>query len=60
MAKGYIQEEGIDNIETFTYVARLKSLRMILAFMSIIETMLHQIRSKYAFLKWLFARDAWL
>ena len=32
MAQGYNQEEGIDFNETFAPVARLESIRMLLAF----------------------------
>jgi len=37
VAKGYNQDEGIDYEETYAPVARLKAIRMLLAFASIMD-----------------------
>ena len=50
MAKGYNQEEGIDFGETFAPVARLKAIRMLLAFVAYKDFKLYQMDFKSAFL----------
>ncbi|XP_024019082.1 uncharacterized protein LOC112090920 [Morus notabilis] len=50
VAQGFNQEEGIDYEETFTPVARLESIRMLLAFASHKEFTLYQMDVKSAFL----------
>ena len=50
VAQGYNQEEGIDYEETFAPVARLESIRMLLAFASHKEFILYQMDVKSAFL----------
>ena len=50
VAKGYNQEEGIDYDETFAPVARLESMRMLLAYASIMNFKLYQVDVKSAFL----------
>lgn len=48
--KGYFQEEGIDYEETFTYVARLESVRMFLAYVTHKNFEVFQMDVKCAFL----------
>ena len=50
VAEGYNQEEGIDYDETFAPVARLESIRMLLAFACFMDFKLYQIDVKSAFL----------
>ena len=50
VAKGYNQEEGIDYDETFTPVARLEAIRILLAFASFMDFKLFQMDVKSAFL----------
>nr|GEU35920.1 retrovirus-related Pol polyprotein from transposon TNT 1-94 [Tanacetum cinerariifolium] len=50
VAQGYRQEEGIDYNETFSQVARLKSIRIFLAYATYICFMMYQIDMKSAFL----------
>ena len=50
VAKGYNQEEGIDYDETYAPVARLESIRMLLAFACYKNFMLYQMDVKSAFL----------
>nr|KYP44661.1 Copia protein [Cajanus cajan] len=50
VAKGYNQEEDIDYEETYTPVARLEAIRMLLAYASIMEFKLYQMDVKSAFL----------
>lgn len=49
VAKGYNQEEGIDYDETFTPVARLEAIRILLAFASFMDFKLFQMDVKSAF-----------
>ena len=35
--KGYNQEEGIDYVETYALIARLETIRLLLAFASLID-----------------------
>uniref|UniRef100_A0A151UDE9 Copia protein n=1 Tax=Cajanus cajan TaxID=3821 RepID=A0A151UDE9_CAJCA len=50
VAKGYNQEEGIDYDETFTPVARIEAIRLLLAYASIMNFKLYQMDVKSAFL----------
>nr|GEX50220.1 retrovirus-related Pol polyprotein from transposon TNT 1-94 [Tanacetum cinerariifolium] len=50
VAKGYRQEEGIDYDETFTLVARLKAIRIFLAYASYMRFIVYQMDVKSAFL----------
>ena len=50
MVQGYNQEEGIDYDETFTPMARMEAIRMLIAFAAHIEFKLYQMDVKSAFL----------
>ncbi|KAH9770963.1 hypothetical protein KPL71_012543 [Citrus sinensis] len=50
VAQGYNQEEGIDFDETFAHVARLESIRMLLAYACHKDFILYQMDVKSAFL----------
>jgi hypothetical protein len=50
VAQGFSQKEGIDYEETFAPVARLKAIRILLAFFVAKGFKLHQIDVKSAFL----------
>ena len=50
VAQGYTQVEGIDFDETFASVARLESIRMLLAITSYLNFKLYQMDDKSAFL----------
>ncbi|GJZ12207.1 putative ribonuclease H-like domain-containing protein [Tanacetum coccineum] len=50
VAQGYTQEEGIDYNEVFAPVARIKVIRLFLAYASFKEFMVYQIDVKSAFL----------
>ena len=51
VAQGYNQEEGIDYDETFSPIARLESIRIMLTFASYMNIKLYQMDTKCAFLK---------
>ena len=50
VAKDYNQEECIDYDETFSLIARLESIRILLAFSSYMNFKLYQMDVKSAFL----------
>jgi hypothetical protein len=52
VAQGYSQKEGIDYEETFSPVARLEIIRILLAFSVAKEFKLYQMDVKSAFLNW--------
>ena len=51
VAQGYSQVEGLDYGETFAPIARLESIRILLAFATSHNIILHQMDVKSAFLK---------
>ncbi|GKB01077.1 putative ribonuclease H-like domain-containing protein [Tanacetum coccineum] len=50
VAQGYTQEEGIDYKEVFTSIARIKAIRLFLAYASFMGFMVYQMDVKSAFL----------
>ncbi|GKG36531.1 copia protein, partial [Tanacetum coccineum] len=50
VAQGYIQEEGIDYDEVFAPVARIKAIRLFLAYASFKDFVVYPIDVKSAFL----------
>ena len=50
VVQGYNQEEGIDYEETFATVARIKAIRILVAFAAHMEIKLYQMDVKSAFL----------
>ena len=50
VAKGYIQQEGINYKETFSLVVRFGSIRLILAIVAYMDLELHQMDVKTTFL----------
>ena len=53
VANGFSQVEGLDFGETFAPVARLETIRILLAYASHHEMKLYQMDFKSAFFKWL-------
>ena len=50
LAKGFRQKEGIDYFDTYAPVARIASIRVLLALASIFNLYVHQMDVKTAFL----------
>ena len=50
LVQGYNQDEGIDYEETFTPVARIEAIRILIAFDALMEFKLYQMDVKSAFL----------
>lgn len=50
MAKGFKQREGVDNFETYALMARITSIRVLLALAFIYKLITHQVDVKTAFL----------
>nr|GEX81269.1 ribonuclease H-like domain, reverse transcriptase, RNA-dependent DNA polymerase [Tanacetum cinerariifolium] len=50
VAQGYIQEEGTDSDEVFSLVARIKAIRLLLAYASFKDFVVYQMDVKSAFL----------
>ena len=50
MAKGFKQREGVDYFDTYAPVARIISIRVLLALASIYKLIVHQMDVKTAFL----------
>ena len=50
MAQGYTQEEGVDFDESFTHVAKLKSIRILMSIACTMNFKLYQMDVKCAFL----------
>ncbi|CAL9078723.1 unnamed protein product, partial [Musa textilis] len=60
VAKGFNQEEGIDYEETFTPVARLEAIRMLLAYASSKDFKLFQMDVKSAFLNGFISEEVYV
>ncbi|WRX11048.1 Reverse transcriptase [Theobroma cacao] len=60
VAKGYNQEEGIDYDETFTPVARIEAIRLLLAFACFLNFKLFQMDVKSAFLNGLIQEEVYV
>ena len=52
VAQGFNQEEGIDYKETFVPIARLESIRMLLAYACYKDFILYQMDVKSPFFNW--------
>ena len=50
MAKGFTQKEGIDYFDTYALVARITSIRVLLALATIYDLIIHQMDVKTTFL----------
>ena len=60
MAQGYPQVEGVDFDETFAPVARMESIRVLLALACHLKFKLYQIDVKVAFLKGFLKKDVYM
>ena len=60
VAQGYSQMEGVDYDETFTPVARMKSIRILLALACQLKFKLYQMDVKTAFLNGLLKEDVYM
>ena len=56
-AQGYSQMEGVDYDETFTPVARIESIRILLALACHLKFKLYQMDAKIAFLNGILKED---
>jgi len=56
VAKGYKQRHGVDYFDTYAPVARISSIRCLIALASIHKLVVHQMDVKTAFSKWRFRR----
>nr|GEX56389.1 retrovirus-related Pol polyprotein from transposon TNT 1-94 [Tanacetum cinerariifolium]GEX90320.1 retrovirus-related Pol polyprotein from transposon TNT 1-94 [Tanacetum cinerariifolium] len=60
VAQGYNQQDGIDYDETYTPVARLESIRILLAYACVLDFKLFQIDVKSAFLNGFINEDVYV
>ena len=60
MFQGYNQEEGIDYEETFAPVARIKAIRILIAFVVHMEIKLYRMDVKSAFLNGCLTEEAYV
>ena len=60
VAQGYIQVEGVDFDETFAPVARLKSIRILLAIASYLNFKLYQMDVKSTFLNGMLQEEVYV
>ena len=60
VAKRYNQEEEIDFDETFAPVARLETIRLLLAYASIMDIKLYQMDVKSTFLNWIINEEVYV
>ena len=50
VAKGFTQKQGIDYFDTYSPVARIATIRLLIALASIHKSVIHQMDVKIAFL----------
>lgn len=50
VAKGFTQKEGVDYFDTYAPVARIATIRVLIALASIFNLVIHQMDVKTAFL----------
>ena len=60
VAQGYTQVEGVDFDETFTPVAKLESIRILLAIASYLNFKLYQMDVKSAFLNGMLQEEVYV
>ena len=60
VAQGYNQEEGIDFDETFALIARLKAIKLLLAFACNMNFKLFQMDVKSAFLNYFIQEEVYV
>nr|GEW68941.1 ribonuclease H-like domain-containing protein [Tanacetum cinerariifolium] len=60
VAQGYIQEEGTDSDEVFSLVARIKAIRLLLAYASFKDFVVYQMDVKSAFLYGKFEEEVYV
>ena len=60
VAQGYLQMEGVDYDETFAPVARIESIRILLALACHLRFKLYQMDMKTVFLNGLFKQDVYM
>ena len=60
VAQGYFQMEGVDYDETFALVARMESIRVLLALVCHLKFKLYQIDVKTAFLNGFLKKDVYV
>jgi len=60
VAKGYIQEEGIDYDKTYAPVTRLEAIRLLLAYASLMKFKLYQMDVESAFLNGFIKEDMYV
>ena len=60
MVKGYTQQYGVDYQETFDYVARYDTIKLIFGFTSHCSWQIHQLDVKSAFLNCLLAEEIYV
>nr|GEW35096.1 copia protein [Tanacetum cinerariifolium] len=60
LAQGYNQQEGIDYEETFSLVARLKAIRIFLAYATYMGFRVYQMNVKSAFLKEMISEEVYV
>lgn len=60
IAKGFFQTKGLDFSETFALVAKLLSIKMLLALIAILDLEVHQMDVKNAFLNGCLEEDIYM
>ena len=60
VAQGYSQMEGVDYDETFAPVARMESIRILLALVCQLKFKIYQMDVKTAFLNWFLKEDVYV